>query len=908
MRVLFWCLLLCLPAVVTAQVQLTLNQPPVNRLQVEDLWQVSLNNPTGEEGEVWLYAEVKQQGKVVAYFRSTPFPLRSGLQHINPQHIQASQRKFLDGEAQRIYSMTNVFPSGSYAICVQLLRAWDESVWDENCVEHTVINSTQKMGKKQAPIKKLADKVQFYGNGYVEGYYANRQGALQTLPQQYVRMELQPTLQFATVPVGVRAFYTTENVSHRASMNGITLLFDEEQFKSNLRALVTDRVLQDENIRQLSAIGDLENLRKLERLETLADDKSLQKQFEELRDIDEIEKQLENSDLVGIVEQIDQGYKNIKHKKESFHYRAKKQLLEEQIEIQRIRQQAGDSLRAQQQIDHLEEELNTLELLKDSVNNAVARENETIEKLKERKQQFNELKSRYEQLKSLQKKKEQFDRLMAEGDKLRQLRDKLEADGRLEDLQQFDLNTLKDPEVLKSSLKEYDLFSGERKFFFGFSRLAVGTTFPYYSPLVLNGIQVTGGELAMNPGNFYMGVTAGRSARSYAFNDTLGHVYEQNLVAGRIGLGKPQKTHFFLTALRTVEVPESVSLPETAGGNPQSNTVLGAEFQLSLFNRAVLLKAEGAGSKLDMNNQLEPVDLGSDIPGAGLPGFLQPTLGSRYGLAYDIKAQFTLFKNRTRFTAGTRTIDPNYTSVGSPFLRTDIQRYELTAEQYMLERQIRLGGDYRLDRNNLLWNQEEGMEAEYLRAHLALNVRKLPFVRFQLIRQSQQSPGRSFEAQNIFATTGHNYNIGTLRLTTNLNYTYQAGGKPDSFGYSDTLGDYTIQQYMLTQTVNFRIPLSFSVNAGYTQASSTYEDYELLNLNAMSSVTLFQKLTSSVGVRLTRRFGQSSMVGFFGELNYPFLQYFSFGLRVNNRYYDHLLSPTQNFDELFGRARLTVNW
>jgi hypothetical protein len=77
------------------------------------------------------------------------------------------------------------------------------------------------------------------------------------------------------------------------------------------------------------------------------------------------------------------------------------------------------------------------------------------------------------------------------------------------------------------------------RFLFGIDELAIGTSFPVYSPLTMNGVQVNGGHLAWNPGPIFLSATHGKTQSAWFDGSNVpGSRFEQKVTGARFGFGK----------------------------------------------------------------------------------------------------------------------------------------------------------------------------------------------------------------------------------------------------------------------------------------------------------------------------------------------------------------------------------
>jgi hypothetical protein len=122
------------------------------------------------------------------------------------------------------------------------------------------------------------------------------------------------------------------------------------------------------------------------------------------------------------------------------------------------------------------------------------------------------------------------------------------------------------------------------KLFFGVRQLSLGTVYPYYSSLVLNGIQVQGGALEINPGIFFLNITGGNTHLGASnFIDIFKSNYQRWMVGSKIGVGKPERSHFFLSYIHSFDKTNSLPAEISSSVRSQQNDILGAELQLTFL-------------------------------------------------------------------------------------------------------------------------------------------------------------------------------------------------------------------------------------------------------------------------------------------------------------------------------------
>jgi hypothetical protein len=174
---------------------------------------------------------------------------------------------------------------------------------------------------------------------------------------------------------------------------------------------------------------------------------------------------------------------------------------------------------------------------------------------------------------------------------------------------------LQDPD----QLRKLGIFSKAQTLLASVEKLGIGTVFPYYSPLSVNGIALKGVDLAVNPGKFYGALTAGEITQAAFVSDTFQHPYRSRMISGKVGVGKNAGTHLYATAML---VRESLhpKRQDSALGHfaPRSNLLYGLEGKWVFWRDRIILEGEW------MRSLLESSAGSAYIPGLDTLSWVQP--------------------------------------------------------------------------------------------------------------------------------------------------------------------------------------------------------------------------------------------------------------------------------------------
>jgi hypothetical protein len=151
---------------------------------------------------------------------------------------------------------------------------------------------------------------------------------------------------------------------------------------------------------------------------------------------------------------------------------------------------------------------------------------------------------------------------------------------------------LNPPDIIARKRRENKSVNGFLKFMLDFKTLKVGEIYPYYSNYTLNGSRITGGDIAYNPGWFYIALSGLNNLKAIE-----GYNYSRKLMAGKIGAGSMEESHFHITFLKAWDDENSLSSEQATNYiTPQENFLFGTEGKLKLLNGRLIFEGEIVGS------------------------------------------------------------------------------------------------------------------------------------------------------------------------------------------------------------------------------------------------------------------------------------------------------------------------
>ncbi len=521
----------------------------------------------------------------------------------------------------------------------------------------------------------------------------------------------------------------------------------------------------------------------------------------------------------------------------------------------------------------------------------------------------------------LEEMREEGERLREQYEKLKGIREKV---GEADELRRvaetgYASDEMYDPDHLHGALDQLGMLSGAEKFLYNFPRFGIGVNYPTYSDFTMNGVAVNGLDVVFNPGNFYLATTIGTATRDVPealANDTTYIAFDRTLYAGRIGYGKEGETRFLLTGIYAGDEETSV-IVDTASGfylAPQENWVLGVDFEVPIVPEYFSIEGEAAGSVLTGELGAPELDVGEDL---AAPEWLTDLIGFRTSsfldYAFRVTPTLTIPSTNTEISGGVEYIGPGYVSLGIPYLRNDLFRYETRLRQKLFRRQVSLDLRYRHDRDNLIDSKRSTTETDMLGLGLAITPRKLPFLRVNVTPYWQKNNAvGEFQLDNtimvVAATLGHRYRFGSsfggmTSLTYLLNDLQTLNGSYDS----------RTTTWIATQMVNIGTSLTITGTGSMSDPTSVLDTLNrVTTIDIGANVTFLEDWNASLGGVLVTEENIDSRTGFYAGLMVPIDEVGSLlELRAERNLYDAAavtLTGDRETEEMVFRGSVTTTW
>lgn len=478
-----------------------------------------------------------------------------------------------------------------------------------------------------------------------------------------------------------------------------------------------------------------------------------------------------------------------------------------------------------------------------------------------------------------------------------------------------------------TALQELGVLSGTEKFFLNFPALEFGVTYPRYTPLTLSSVPVNGANIEFNPGEFYIAFAGGTSQRSRTgeeimrlqlpqvpeLADTIiAPTYQRTLYAGRLGVGRRDASHVFLTTMWArddeSDAPMDSIAADTLGQRfaPKSNFLIGVDLALSLAEDLFRIEGEINGSVV--NNDITTAGFKNDDIPEFLVNIVEPTISTSIDYAYTLRTVVNVADIGTKVTGSMRMIGPGYQSLGAPTLRNDLMRYDVKLDQRLLSRQIALSAFYRHDEDNLVDWKPATTEVTAYGVGLGLTFRKMPYLRLNWAPYHQTNDLSGERAVDnttttFSAITGYTFRTGPLTNAANLTYSLQESQT------NIAQSDYGVGTMGLNYTAMFQIPLTLNLGVSLSDLTSGADSSaSIVSFDVGGSFVAWDIWESSLGVTIANQTDVDSRLGFFVGSSIALWDYGYLDLRAEKNTYTNTFFFSEDIDEFVFRTTLTTRW
>jgi len=843
---------------ILAQVTVVLQQPPPFQFKIENMWKITLINPTGTTFKVYMHGEATEsvKGKIVAV-TTAPFTLPPGAKVVNtrelvPMNIDVSNSKYAD-----VIQKINAIPTGDYEICVTVINSETGQQLGMQCME------AQTQNLSQVELLQPENSTKFL-SGSISENNADNIGDFKIIPGSFVTFSWLPP---SPVPPGVKASYSIRiaeiygnqsaydailsNPAYYVSQSIYSNVFlypvEGRKFQNNKRyawkiiAYLNNTQISESETWEFSYTDNTQNNLSVEKtfLDGKQDNSSDMFYKRQLLLASNDDSQLlqmiadnnKESELVPFLFSgnaklsFDAGYKKLPFSELPTNILTAS--LNPSIALYGLPFTASFFLTTQQGTD------------KQNMNSA----------------SFN-----------------------------------------------FDLNSYK--EQLKSRLENKidEMATAWEKLLLGVNVFGVGTNYPSYTDYTLKGVPVTGITAELNPGIFYAAFTASKNQKGI---DSV--AFQRSIYAGRLGIGKTDGTHLFFTGMYAKDDENSIAISQTnLTLTPEANYVFGAQTKIDLFDQLIMLEGEGNASVLTRDTRDADLVMNA-IPG-WVKGLISPKISNQFDYSYTGKIIFNNPESATRVSFDVKMVGPGYISLGAPDLRNDLFTYEAKLDQGFLSKKITIGSFFRTSHDNLIdWKSSTTTTTAY-GINLGLHFPKLPFLQISFAPYIQKN-NDSISTQKIenktmmlSAMTGYSLLVEQFNFSTSVAFTNNTANTLTG------LSDYRTNSFNVTEAISFNNPISFAGSWGVIKTISTAPYSHIDNYDFCVNAAFTESVTNTVGLNIEAERNTNKKTGIYLNTTFTPLRNINLTARIEESTYTNRADNSLNYNELIFNLAMNINW
>ncbi|MBS1552365.1 MAG: hypothetical protein JST15_09905 [Bacteroidetes bacterium] len=851
-------LLLLSSGIIYSQVTVSLDQPPPFQFRAENMWKVTLNN-TGADVRVYLTGSVMKGNAQVIDATTSAFNLARGMKRVSAAEMSPIDLKKYNNDIEQTLSKTGTFESGTYTICIKVKDAGNNEELGSFCNDYEIINMT----KMELISPENNDQVLF-------------------LLPSFTWLPPVPLPQGKTVSY---QFQITEILNRQTP---------EYAFLSNPVYFHSEKLLTTLFQYPIAAIPLINGRKYAWRVITYIDNnkfiespvweflyKGSNKDASEInKDIrEQLKKDLsDNSSTVDF--QASGRLGPLKTRQSLFNEKPFKFGISSKAEYEYNDKQAVNS--------ELPRNFGSI-----SVDPTVSIYGIPFNvnlfydtRQKEFKQNINSFGFFFDPVILKNKIKEEIDKK------------KEELESKIKETVKSEINKRKKDIENKVN----STISPWLKIFSYFDNLGLGETYPNYTSNTVNGVKMTGADISFNPGIMHFAISGLNNMDAIP-----GTTFSRKMLAGSIGLGVKDKSHFHFNMMKAWDNENSIDMNTiTNGVTPQDNIVFGTDAALSLIQDQLTIKAEANGSMLT-RDKTAPDLVSEDIP-EFVKKFLEPKISSQFDYMFEVSSDFKSKDIGTNAEISFKSVGPGYVSLGAPNIRQDIQSVKFKISQPFDNKKIMASVYYKLDKNNIAKLNPTTSTSTGLGFNLKINYKEFPFLIIDYRpnsvsnEASDGSPAFKNNSDVFSLTMGINQN--TKQFSNSMNLIFSSYSSKSNTG----LNDYGIMSFNGSNNITFlKIPLTISGSAGYTRnnAADSHNSF-LFDLSA--GYEFMKNWSNSIGASYYGEEKTNSKSSLYFNSSYSPGSFFNVNINLMKDFYREDLNQYGDFDNLIIRAGITAGF
>lgn len=464
----------------------------------------------------------------------------------------------------------------------------------------------------------------------------------------------------------------------------------------------------------------------------------------------------------------------------------------------------------------------------------------------------------------------------------------------------LDFQALKDKITQMKS--EQETIPGYMKFFGFFNKLNFGTTYPDYTPFTISGVSVKGIDFEINPGQFFL--ASSLFSNQKAENNVQ---FRRNIYSGRLGYGKKEKSHLFLTAVYGRDNENSITInPPDPLLTPRENFITGLEGKLLLFKEKLELNGEITSSTYT-RNVTDPLTAANNLPFFAKV-FMDKRVSTATDIAYMFRSKYNNDKSKTELEAGIKMVGTGYSSLGVPFISNDKLEIDGKVKQKLLNDKLSLSASAKWNRDNLDNTLFATTKTTVLNFTMNYSPQKLPYFVVVFAPYFQKN-----DATNPFYIVDNKF----YQMTFVTGYTkmFKSGASLTSTAsyvlckmttYMNTY-DFTNHNVTLSEALSFKFPLTLSGTfSGYFGHYGYYTRILSGDFNAV--YTSFDIWTNTLGANFSFEQNTNRKIGIYFRTGINVSKNLQIDLNAEQNLYKDWINSINDYKEFILRGTVTTTF
>jgi hypothetical protein len=373
---------------------------------------------------------------------------------------------------------------------------------------------------------------------------------------------------------------------------------------------------------------------------------------------------------------------------------------------------------------------------------------------------------------------------------------------------------------------------------------AVGRTLPDMSNLTVKNLNVTGLNVAVNPGKLYLALTAGTiDFRSRDFLYGKPSRVPQYVFAAAAGYGTKEGNHFFVTGYTG---KKQIISNSSSGALVLSGLSLQGQW---IWKQYLRITAEAAQST-------SPVY--TSASGGKPSGF---NIHDNSNKAYSLQGHGYIPYTQTRIDGYYQRTGINFQNFTNYRVNANASTWNLRAEQYVWKKQLRLQASARKnDYSNPYVVQQYNSNTIFTSFSATFRRRNWPYLTMGYMPSSQYTIVANQVVENRYQTlnitTGHVYRVGNMQANGTFMYSkFYNSGSDTGFVYYNANHFYTAHQFAFPR---------FAANIGYSRTANS--QYSLDVMEGGLLIKYGQFIQAGFGAKINRYNLSEVKTGGYGTL------------------------------------------